>query len=543
MTAIETHGRWFGPAEQSAFGWITAPADGTGGSGVVVIGPAGYAWWSSYQTMRLVAERLAAAGHTVLRLHVHGQGNAAGTQWAGDAAAASREGLRAAADELRALGCDQLTLVGAGLGGSLALEMAGETGADAVAVWQPVIAGRREARGVRMRGIAVPEDQPAGGYLSLGGSAFGPELLAWISAIDLTALTTAPGRSLVVEDPAADGAGAGEPLVARLSELGAAVSHVSAEGAQALTVPAEDAVPATEVVDAIAAFVGEGARSSVALVVRTAPGDLEWEGMALRERVVRLGEEGLVGIATEPAAGVQQPGTVVFLNSGSDPHVGAGRAWVEFARGLAATGRRALRIDFRGWGESPDGGRAPGRPYDAHCVADAAEIVAALRGRGEGPVALVGLCAGAWIALRATLECPADAVVALNPQLYWQPGDPVEALMTETRRRRTAEREAEEEGRRSGRWDAEDRAGRRTPVGDWLDALTAGPTSVSMVFAQGDDGLEYLRNRVALRLKAAIESGRVRVDEVAGIDHAMHRAWLRPQMLAAIRRSLQRAGM
>jgi pimeloyl-ACP methyl ester carboxylesterase len=206
---------------------------------------------------------------------------------------------------------------------------------------------------------------------------------------------------------------------------------------------------------------------------------------------------------------------------------------------LAGFGYRSVRVDFRGWGESPDDGLAPGRPYDPHCEQDTIAIVAALRERGHDHVALVGLCAGAWVALRAVRHERVAGVIALNPQLYWQPGDPVEALMSDTRVRRTAEREREQLGARFGAWTALDVLGARSWAARWLDDLVRSGVPVSMLFAQGDDGLEYLRNRVGRRLAAARRSGVVRVVELPEVDHSMHRVWLRGRVVSELREQLE----
>jgi hypothetical protein len=58
---------------------------------------------------------------------------------------------------------------------------------------------------------------------------------------------------------------------------------------------------------------------------------------------------------------------------------------------------------------------------------------------------------------------------------------------------------------------------------------------VALIFAEGDDGLEYLRNRVGRRLARAVAAGAVRLVEVPGIDHSMHRVWLRGRVVDAIR--------
>ena len=260
---------------------------------------------------------------------------------------------------------------------------------------------------------------------------------------------------------------------------------------------------------------------------------LRWREADLEERVLELGEDRLVAIHTD---GISPPpsataATAVFLNTGSEAHVGPGRAWVEYARGLAARGHRAVRVDFQGWGESPDGDHAPGRPYDAHCEQDTVSIIRALREQGHERIVLVGLCASAWVALRTVLHEPVEGVLALNPQLYWRPGDPVEATMAETRLRRTAEREREQLGGRWGLWSALDLLGARPWAGRWLDELRRSGVPVTMVFAAGDDGIEYLRNRLRRRLGRVEGEGTIAIAEVPDIDHSMHRLWLRDRML------------
>ena len=530
---VVTEGGWIGHAERAGFGWLSTAGGTASGSGVLVLAPVGYAWWSSYQTLRRVSERLAGLGHTVLRLQYHGTANAAGSQSDPDRMLAWRASVTQAADELRSLGCEQLAVVGVQLGGSLALEMAEEIGADAVAAWAPVINGRREARTLRLRSHAIPDDNSGAGGVSFGGTVFGSELLAEIATIDLLSSPCAPGRVLIIDDESA------QPLVDRLEELDVVVERRALDGDRTLSVPAEDAVPDAETIEAIADWIGPAPHHSAAGEIRARTAiEFEWRKTRVREELVTVGASRLVGILTSPGDADPLPGTVVLLNSGSEPHVGPGRAWVELARDLAAGGSRVLRVDFRGWGESPDDGRAPGRPYDQHCLDDTIDILTALRRDRQGPIVLVGLCAGAWIALKATLTEAADAVVAINPQLYWQPGDPVEALLTDTRERRTAERLEEEAGRESGRWDALDRAGHRNAPGAWLDQLAASETQVFLLSAEGDDGLEYLENRLSLRLADAIENGGLHVETIPGIDHAMHRTWLRPLMFDAVGRAV-----
>jgi pimeloyl-ACP methyl ester carboxylesterase len=247
----------------------------------------------------------------------------------------------------------------------------------------------------------------------------------------------------------------------------------------------------------------------------------------------------MVGILTEPPSPRERAATVVFLNTGSEPHVGPGRAWVEYARSLAAAGHTALRVDWRGWGESPDDGHAPGRPYDEHALGDTATLVEALHADGHERVVLVGLCASAWVALRMVGDAPLAGVIALNPQMYWQPGDPV-LSQVDTGIERTDERLREERGARWGVWTALDLLGHRPPAGRWLDELAASGIPILALFSEGDDGLHFLRTRLARRTRRAAAGGTVHVEEIPGIDHGMHRAWLRPRMIGAMLAHLDR---
>ena len=544
---VTTAGGWLGPPERPVFGWLTTLEGAVTQSAVLVLPAIGYQYWSSYRTVRVIAERLAAAGHTVLRLDYDGTANAAGDQGDPDRVTAWRGSAAAGAAALRALGCTQLSIVGVRLGGTFALLDGQALGADAVVAWEPVASGRRYVKEIRLLATEVPAETAADGVgvLAAAGLVYSAQTLRDVEALDLSNLASAaPRRTLVVAERE------DAKLLATLRDAGGEVqSAVVTGGEQALGVPTEDATVPEEVVEATCRFLGVAPGSSLALSDPSAAQD---EGGGLRgrvtfsaglgtvsEEVVELGSKSLVAILTEPPS--PEPGalTVVFLNSGSEPHIGSGRAWVEFSRGLAASGYRSVRVDFRGWGESPDEGLAPGRPYDQHCAADAVDVVHALRARGHERVVLLGLCAGAWIALRTALQEPLAGVIALNPQMYWRPGDPVEALMSDTRVRRAPERRREAWGGRWGIWTTLDLAGHRPWAARWLDDLGKSRVPVAMVFAEGDDGIEYLRSRVARRLERVRRSGIIRIVEVPQIDHSMHRVWLRPLMLDAIRRELE----
>ncbi|MDN5865449.1 MAG: alpha/beta hydrolase [Gammaproteobacteria bacterium] len=292
--------------------------------------------------------------------------------------------------------------------------------------------------------------------------------------------------------------------------------------------PTGDAKLPEGFVGKIAAWLGEGraaAGTPVPAALQTI--DMPWRGKGLRETFTRVA--GLAALLSTPRD-ARLDTVVVFLNSGAEPHIGPGRAWVEYARALASRGHACLRTDFSGWGESPDEGHRPGRPYDEHCVPDTLRIVAALRGRYRR-IVLAGLCAGAWVALKAAQQIRVDGVFALNPQLYWKPGLPVIIRDPEAFEWRTPMRERHRKAARWQLWSFLDLLGIRPMAAHWLTALRKNRTRVILSFAAGDDGLVFLRDRCARRLARELRCGYLTVEETAGIDHQMYRLWMRPAIV------------
>ncbi len=331
-------------------------------------------------------------------------------------------------------------------------------------------------------------------------------------------------------------------LAGRLTELGGAVDRRELEGSElCLDQPTEYATVPAGIVHEITEWVAAGASCTPRSVPARDLGDASprdsadiwWDGAPVNETVATFTSRELVGIVgstDEPARA-----TVVWANPGSETHVGPGRAWVEYSRALNRRGYRTIRLDARGWGESPDDGYAPGRPYDAQMADDLRHVVAEVEARGWGPVVVAGLCAGAWIALDVARDTRFGGVVALNPQLYWQPGDPVEAnIATETHVRREAERERIKRLARFGVWTLLDVLGVPNAAERWLRDVDARGTPALLLFSRGDDGLEYLEDRLGRALARLRRGGRIRLEQLPGIDHGMHLAWLRNEVVDAI---------
>ena len=352
--------------------------------GVVIVPPLGYEYWTSHRTLRTLAERLAENGCLALRFDFDGTGDSAGDQWDPARLETWQRNIGQAADALRGWGATRLVVIGLRFGGTLALTEGAAVGADAVVAWAPVARGKplrpraAVARSCRARDAGLPERS---GVVQ-AGTVFSAETLAGLGAIDVRALPDPPATKVLIVDrsdkPPSDA------VVDRLRALGVETDHVVRAGTELfLDHPTEYAMVPEAIVEEITGWVGPGEalEATPDAPPRRTTATIAWQGEEVEEEVVRIGRLGLVGILTRPSSGVSR-GTVVWLNSGSEHHVGPGLAWVEYARTLALSGCTSLRVDFSGWGESPDLGHAPGRPYDQHGVGEVGEIVDALRDLG-----------------------------------------------------------------------------------------------------------------------------------------------------------------
>lgn len=541
---IRTEGGWFGPADRPLAGWLTRPSTGRNRVGVLILPSVGYQYWSAHRSLRALAELLAAQGSTVLRADYGGTGDSGGDQ--GDAGRLTEWRSLAGwgVDALRRSGVDYIVVVGVRLGGTFALLDGREVGAEAVVAWAPVLSGQRYSREIALLGERVPPGSWPGSTTGIvtAGTLWSAETLADLKELALAKSGAAPvSRILVVDDASSHY----ESLATGWRKLGARVDLATfPESGEILRLPAEDVEVPVRTNSAIARWIQELPESTQALTPLAAttdplrnPVSFGWRDRAITEEVMTVGSSGLTCIRCVPARmasdHTKAQAAVVFVNSGSEPHIGPGRAWVEFGRDLAAAGYVTFRLDYSGWGESPDLQHAPGRPYDQHTIRETTEVVDALRADDPRPVFLVGLCAGAWISLAAARAADVDGVIALNPQLYWQPGDVVEALMADTHARRKDERARYRRWSRVGLWWILDAVGVRHPASRWLSDLRRKGTPVLLLFSGADDGAEFLRVRVGRSLRRALRSSMSLV-ELPEIDHSMHRTWRRTEVLTTM---------
>ncbi len=102
------------------------------------------------------------------------------------------------------------------------------------------------------------------------------------------------------------------------------------------------------------------------------------------------------------------------------------------------------------------------------------------------------------------------------------------------RARRAGEIARIQRGQRLRLWSVLDSRGSRPPAARWLNELASTSASVHPIFAEGDDGLQFLNERLSRRIDRLTRRGRISLRELPDIDHPMQLAWLRPRVAEAL---------
>jgi alpha-beta hydrolase superfamily lysophospholipase len=402
------------------------------GAGVVLCPPLGYEYMSSYQTLRILAERLAALGFDTVRLDYDGTGNSAGRYEDPCRVEAWLRSINCALAETRQLAGDgPVALVGLRAGALLALQAAIQNGGvDGLVLWNPFSSGRAYIREIKaVSGLSREDfagedlDEPG---LNAAGHWLSEDTVATFERWTLDALVDRPASQILLVDR--DDRPAERKLADRLAALGAEVSTIRPAGTAAMLVRPHAAQVPEQALDGITSWFGDWGRSAPC-VSPAAHTECD-AALAIvddcQERTVRFGpDDRLFGVLTSPFDENADSSTIILLNTGVEYHVGPHRLYVPLAREWAARGHLVLRFDLGGIGDSaPPAGSAHNVAYPRHMLGDAREAIAFVR--REAPqrrVILAGLCSGGWLAFEAAREgLDVDAIVSVNPPLYLRDG-------------------------------------------------------------------------------------------------------------------------
>jgi len=455
MTVQET---WFGGEDNVLLGIWNLPDGEVARGAVVLCPPLGKETVHAYRLMALAAQQLCADGVAVLRFDYPGCGDSTGDELAPDAVDRWVQAIHTAVEHARCAGAREVALLGLRAGALLATAAAGSCGPlTALALWDPVTRGRTYLREqsvlyrlkvdvASLGGTAVAPDSDSD-VAALVGAELHPDAAAALRSLSLA---DCPGANLTAPIVvAARTERWSEEVLAGFAERTGASRQVLSGHEQVFDVATfEVRLPGASTA-ALTAWLAQrfGARAEPLRVPlrRTAVLGGSAGQAAVRERLARLGPDGLFGILTQPLSTPDhEPGdgrVVVALPSSTEYRVGTGRIWVQLARRLAANGVCCLRFDRRGTGDSSvvhADERTPAYSAAAHQDLDA--VLAAL-GRPPELVTLVGHCSGAWLAGEAASEGAAASVVLLGAIRFlvgrqvqdWTPVDDPENVAVTTR--------------------------------------------------------------------------------------------------------------
>ena len=451
---------YFGPVEQQLFGWLHRPEPHkTTDLGLILCNPFGYEAICSHRSVRAFAEAAAAMGVSSLRFDYRGTGDSAEIDPSADQIALWTNDVLAAISELRAqTGVERVCLLGFRVGALLAALAARERnevlGLMAIA---PVVSGRRYVKELRttrlaaLLGSETPQapKSPADGRLAAGpvplevsGYLLSAATLGSLSKVDLTAFDNVSASRLLVID--AENMPVARDWTDSLRRTGVDIEYHALPGTveMLMTAPQFAVVPrnmiaamqkwlaecmpapsprAADISSRRAAVYTDGAASEMALPavdgLRSAP---------LLERAVRFGNDaalfGIITLPPQPTSDQSRRPAIILLNPGVDHHIGASRLYVSFARQWGGKGHVVLRMDLAGIGDSAT---LPGNEDDdvfpPSALDDIRSAIGYLRDRYQvGDVSLVGLCSGAYHALRAAAAgVQVRRILMINAQNYF----------------------------------------------------------------------------------------------------------------------------
>ncbi len=432
-------------AVNDCFGWLHTPVDARATDVAILICPGLLGdELVAYCGLRVLADRLARAGYWTLRLEYPGTGNSCdyAVERAGNHWTAWQLSIEQAADRLKAAsGARKVMLCGVRAGAMLAtLAASRRTDVAGFFFFEPTLSGRSYVRELTLDaelhgGRALP-----GGEIEVGEFRFNPATVSAIAASDLREVTPKAGQQVAVFARA--GTKRLESTLSAWRQAGAQVANSgwSSDLDSLFGHPTFDEVRLPTFHDVIAWINGAfpltaGSAANEALRQIPEPAVLRPGGCI--ETPMHFGPDNrLFGVLCDPDAGPSSQ-IVVIVNGGRDPHYGASRQGVEFARRLARSGISSLRADFAGLGDSlglPGSENVMSHSF-ADRTADIQAMLDALQARGYRKFTLQGVCSGAYHAFHAALAEPRiSGLMLVNQPLFTLPRRPDEITYLDHRR-------------------------------------------------------------------------------------------------------------
>ncbi len=383
--SISERSVWVRPGESALCMRLFEPDAGSGSRGTVVLAPPmGREWMSAHLVIRQLALRLAAHGWTVARVAWRGAGDSSPIAepdvvagWADDLVETAREARRLC-------GTAQLPLhvIGYRLGAAVAAQAAAHF--DTAVLWEPCSGRSFLRQWHRVRRVWMG-DVPEADGVDLLALRLDDEQAAGLEALPDPAkhLPCADGVRLFKED---------DPRRARVMYA-----------ADPLSVRVHFDV----LDDLIARIPRSPLRETQPRLRGCARNEIERDGRRIVEDLVEVDPGGWPAVLVGPAEDsrdAQERLPVLMLSAASEP-ADCGGLWAAASREFAAEGRVCLRMDrHRSGDHSPAGQDRIPVPFSTAMAVSTRAAARWLEHRTGGPIAGIGVSAGAWALLRAMNE-------------------------------------------------------------------------------------------------------------------------------------------
>ncbi|MEI8146731.1 MAG: alpha/beta fold hydrolase [Alphaproteobacteria bacterium] len=415
----------------------------SGGRAVLVCPPWGVEGLAATKSLRLLAERLAEAGHPCLVFDPRGSGHS--LDQPGELIANWTEDVEAAAAALANMsGTREIVLIGMRLS-AIPILMAAQkiNGLVGVVLISPVASGRLHARELattaRMMAEAAlfdPDETQTEYGLEVAGFPISASTLERLKTVDAKTLPAPDVPVLILH-----GTQSVDAAALATAWTGRPVKIIEAVALDRLSINPTRAETPHSAWSEIVLWLGQ----TLPTAPQTSNGGTFQIGLLqasdFSEEGLTFGRcQNLFGVLCTPSSPQSSRPIVILVNAGRNPSVGWARTGVRLARMLATEGIASLRFDLAGIGESPDRPGASDKLEDILYTEAADEDVIAAIGvaeaRGYSRVGLYGACSGAFAAFRvAARDERVNGLILVNGQRFiWREGETLEQALATTYR-------------------------------------------------------------------------------------------------------------
>ena len=418
---------------EGCFGWFHP---GSTARGVILCSPIGPESDYIHRIWGEFANRLAAAGVSVLRFDYRGTRDSQEAADASRPVAAWVESVKAARRWMTAeAGVEDVALCGLRFGAAMALACAEELkDIERIVLLAPVGSGATYCRELAMLARVAHAEARLPDHVAIddGGLGLAPEIMSDIRGLEL-AVGDVPAirKALVIARPSAAGE---RKLTERLKAQGGEVEEQAFDDYATLMISPEFSAYPEATFGRVVDWLRPEVASERARVPAHVNSHLKVSGG--QETPVSLRDNApLHGVFCKPRTPGPDRPAALLLNTGAINYAGMNGLWVGMARRLAQSGVASLRFDISGFGDSP---ARPGQldPFInmAEALGDVDTAMEWLRAQGHTRIILIGFCWGAQLACNiAQVDDRVSAMMLVNPRrLFWDletpPLEPVVGL-------------------------------------------------------------------------------------------------------------------